>query len=115
MRERIGDARRVVVKLGSNLFFNEAGVIALGRIFLFIEEIGAARLAGRQMIVVSSGAAALGADALKRKSSAAPVRQKQAFSAVGQSCLMNLYEQGVGRGRLPPAQVLFTADDFPDQ
>src|SRR2546426_9216136 len=77
MRERIGDARRVVVKLGSNLFFNEAGVIALGRIFSFIEEIGAARLAGRQMIVVSSGAVALGADALKMKSSTASLRQKQ--------------------------------------
>jgi len=44
MRERIRDAKRVVVKLGSNLFFNEAGVIALGRIFSFIEGIGAARL-----------------------------------------------------------------------
>src|SRR5438034_559763 len=38
MRERIRDARRLVVKLGSNLFFNEAGVIALGRIFSFINE-----------------------------------------------------------------------------
>src|SRR5207247_9750736 len=77
MRERIRDARRLVVKLGSNLFFNEAGVIALGRIFSFIEEIGAARLAGRQIIVVSSGAVALGADALKMKSSTASLRQKQ--------------------------------------
>ena len=63
MRERIRDARRVVVKLGSNLFFNDAGAIALDRIFSFIEDIAAARLAGRQMIVVSSGAVALGAPA----------------------------------------------------
>src|SRR5215813_12100284 len=112
MRERIRDARRLVVKLGSNLFFNDAGVIALGRIFSFIEEIGAARLAGRQIIVVSSGAVALGADALKMKSSTASLRQKQALAAVGQSRLMNLYEQGFAKYGLTPAQVLLTEDDF---
>ena len=61
MRERIRDARRVVIKLGSNLFFNDAGAIALGRIFSFIEDIASATAGGRQMIVVSSGAVALGA------------------------------------------------------
>src|SRR5207249_1317239 len=112
MRERIGDANRVVVKLGSNLFVNEAGVIALGRIFSFIEEIGAARLAGRQMIVVSSGAVALGADTLKLKSSTASLAQKQALAAVGQSRLMNLYEQGFATYGLTAAQVLLTEEDF---
>ena len=112
MRERIRDARRVVVKLGSNLFFNDAGVIALGRIFSFIEDIAAARLAGRQMIVVSSGAVALGADALKMKSATASLAQKQALAAVGQSRLMNLYEQGFGKYGLTAAQVLLTEEDF---
>jgi hypothetical protein len=37
MRERVCEARRIVVKLGSNLFFNDGGAIALGRIFSFIE------------------------------------------------------------------------------
>src|SRR5437660_2271096 len=112
MRERIRDAKRVVVKLGSNLFFNEAGVLALGRIFSFIEEIGAARLAGRQIIVVSSGAVALGADALKMKSSNASLAQKQAMAAIGQSRLMNLYEQGFAKYDLTAAQVLLTEEDF---
>src|SRR5438105_14786279 len=82
MRERVCEAKRIVVKLGSNLFFNESGAIALGRIFSFIEDIAAARLAGRQMIVVSSGAVALGADALKMKSATASLAQKQALAAV---------------------------------
>src|SRR2546428_5927510 len=112
MRDRICEAKRVVVKLGSILFFNDAGAIALGRIFSFIEDIAAARLAGRQMIVVSSGAVALGADALKMKSSTASLRQKQAFAAVGQSRLMNLYEQGFAKYGLTPAQVLLTEEDF---
>src|ERR1051326_3547420 len=112
MRDRIREARRVVVKLGSNLFFNDAGVIALGRIFSFIEDIAAARLAGRQMIVVSSGAVALGADALKMKSATASLAQKQALAAIGQSRLMNLYEQGFAKYGLTAAQVLLTEDDF---
>jgi glutamate 5-kinase len=112
MRERVSEARRVVVKLGSNLFFNEAGAIALGRIFSFIEDLAAARLAGRQMIVVSSGAVALGADALKMKSSTASLAQKQALAAIGQSRLMNLYEQGFGKYGLTAAQVLLTEEDF---
>jgi len=112
MRERVAEARRVVVKLGSNLFFNETAAIALGRIFSFIEDIAAARLAGRQMIVVSSGAVALGADALKMKSSTASLAQKQALAAVGQSRLMNLYEQGFAKYGLTAAQVLLTEEDF---
>jgi glutamate 5-kinase len=112
MRERIRHAKRVVVKLGSNLFFNDAGVIALGRIFSFIEEIASATVAGRQMIVVSSGAVALGADALKIKSATASLAQKQALAAIGQSRLMNLYEQGLAKYGLTAAQVLLTEDDF---
>src|SRR5579862_1251755 len=112
MRERIRDAKRVVVKLGSNLFFNDAGAIALGRIFSFIEDIAAATVAGRQMIVVSSGAVALGADALKVKSATASLAQKQALAAIGQSRLMNLYEQGFAKYGLTAAQVLLTEEDF---
>jgi glutamate 5-kinase len=112
MRERIARAKRVVVKLGSNLFFSEGGTIALGRIFSFIEDIAAARLAGRQIIVVSSGAVALGGDALRMKSSSASLVQKQALAAVGQSRLMNLYEQGFAKYGLTAAQVLLTEEDF---
>src|SRR5437879_9515165 len=112
MRYRIRDAKRVVVKLGSNLFFNNGGHVALGRIFSFIEDIAVASLAGRQMIVVSSGAVALGANALDMKSAPASLRQKQALAAVGQSRLMNLYEQGFAKHGLTPAQILLTEEDF---
>ena len=112
MRDRVCEAKRIVVKLGSNLFFNESGAIALGRIFSFIEDIAASRLSGRQIIVVSSGAVALGADALKMKSATASLAQKQALAAIGQSRLMNLYEQGFAKYGLTAAQVLLTEDDF---
>jgi glutamate 5-kinase len=112
MRDRVRDAKRVVIKLGSSLFFNESGNVALGRVFSFIEDIAEASLAGRQIIVVSSGAVALGSNALKMKSASAMLVQKQAFAAVGQSRLMNLYEQGFAKYGLTPAQVLLTEEDF---
>lgn len=112
MQRNLKDARRVVVKLGSNLFFNANGDLALERIALLIEDIAAARLAGTQIITVSSGAVALGANTLKMKPQSALLAQKQAFAAVGQSRLMNIYEQGFARFGLTPAQVLLTEEDF---
>jgi glutamate 5-kinase len=100
-----------VVKLGSNLFFNGEGTLALARIAALIEDLADAREAGRQILVVSSGAVALGANTLHQKQSELLV-QKQAFAAVGQSRLMNLYEQGFSRHGLIAAQVLLTAEDF---
>src|SRR5437867_7545266 len=112
MRNRIREARRVVVKLGSNLFFNDSGHVALGRIFSFIEDMAEVRLAGRQVIVVSSGAVALGANALEMKPATASLAQKQALAAVGQSRLMNLYEEGFTKYGLHAAQILLTEEDF---
>src|SRR6185295_1200024 len=112
MRNQIKDARRIVIKLGSNLFFNESGDVALGRILSFIEDLAAERLSGRQIIVVSSGAVALGANALKMKSFGALLAQKQAFAAIGQSRLMNLYEQGFAKHGLTAAQILLIEEDF---
>jgi glutamate 5-kinase len=110
MRHRIRDARRVVVKLGSNLFFNGEHTLALDRITALIDDLARSRLAGQQLLVVSSGAVALGESALHRRS--ALLVHKQAFAAVGQSRLMNVYEQGFSRHGLIAAQVLLTSQDF---
>jgi len=106
------DARRIVVKLGSNLFFDSEGNLALDRIASLIEDIARARVAGLQIITVSSGAVALGANVLKMKSQSALLAQKQAFAAVGQSRLMSIYEQGFAKFGLTPAQILLTEEDF---
>ena len=111
MRDRIRKAPRIVVKLGSNLFFNGEGTLALDRIAALIEDLADARESGRQVLVVSSGAVALGASALHQRQTDMLV-QKQAFAAVGQSRLMNLYEQGFAKHGLIAAQVLLTSDDF---
>jgi glutamate 5-kinase len=112
MQRRLKEAKRVVVKLGSNLFFDPNGELALNRISSIIDDLAAARLSGMQIIAVSSGAVALGANTLKMKSQSALLAQKQAFAAVGQSRLMNIYESGFARFGLIPAQILLTEEDF---
>jgi glutamate 5-kinase len=110
MRAKIKDAHRVVVKLGSNLFFNGEGSLALDRVTALIDDLASARLSGKEILVVSSGAVALGATALHRQS--AQLIQKQAFAAVGQSRLMRHYDEGFSKHGLVAAQVLLTSDDF---
>src|SRR5436190_3060721 len=111
-RKNLKNAKRIVVKLGSNLFFNSNGEFALERISSLIEDLAEARLGGLQIITVSSGAVALGANALKMKPQSALLAQKQAFAAVGQSRLMSIYEQGFAKFGLTAAQVLLTEEDF---
>lgn len=118
MRNQIRDARRVVVKLGSNLFFDGSGQLALGRISSLIGDIARAHLAGRQVIVVSSGAVALGENAIKTSQAKLPASslvQKQALAAIGQSRLMNLYEREFATYGITPAQVLLIEEDFSNQ
>lgn len=112
MRQKLAGARRIVAKLGSNLFFDPAGNLALERLSALIQDLASAQLSGRQVIIVSSGAVALGANALNMRPQSALLVQKQAFAAVGQSRLMNLYERGFARHGLTAAQVLLTEEDF---
>lgn len=111
-RHKIKSAKRVVVKLGSNLFFTDSGGLALERVARLIRDLADAHLDGREIIVVSSGAVALGANVLHLKSKGAGIVRKQAFAAVGQSRLMKLYEQEFSKRGLVAAQVLLTSEDF---
>jgi glutamate 5-kinase len=111
-RQQLPAVRRVVVKLGSNLFFDADGNLALDRIRELIDDVATERANGRQIIIVSSGAVALGSSALKMRPHSAMLVQKQAFAAVGQSRLMNLYEQAFSKHSMVTAQILLTEEDF---
>src|SRR5690606_32235363 len=75
----------------------------------------ALRRAGREVLLVSSGAVGLGRDALGLSETPTELAERQACAAVGQSRLMALYEQGFGRLGLTCAQVLLTEGDFDDR
>ena len=106
---------RLVVKVGSSLLVGSEG---LRREWLagLVAEIAAARARGQQVIVVSSGAIALGAARLGLdKSGRGSLADAQAAAAVGQIALAGLWAELLGGHGLTAAQLLLTLDDLEDR
>ena len=110
-REEFINAKRIVIKLGTNIIRNENGEVALARIYSFIEDISKLVKKGKEVILVTSGAVGLGKKKLNLDSTA-DEGVKQACAAIGQSRLMAFYESGFGIYDIPIAQILLTEDDF---
>lgn len=104
-------ARRVVVKVGSSLVVDGASRRpATTWLAGLAQDLAALRSGGRQVVVVSSGAVALGRGRLGLEKNAR-LDEKQAAAAVGQSLLMQAWEAALAGADLTPAQVLLTRDD----
>jgi len=106
------EARRVVVKVGSSLLIDETKGSA-DRDWLDAFAADVARMIGRgqQVLVVSSGAVALGRRRLGLTAKKLDLPQKQASAAAGQSLLMHAWEQAFDPHGITTAQVLLTRDD----
>ena len=110
--KRVAKARRVVVKVGTNVVMRDDGVLALGRLYGLIESVASARRKGKEILIVSSGAVGLGVQRLGLAERPKLLASKQACAAIGQGRLMSVYEQGFEKLGLLTAQVLLTGDDF---
>lgn len=111
-RSRVCAARRVVVKVGTNVVMADDGALALGRLYGLIEAVAAERRRGREMVVVSSGAVGLGAQRLGLTGRPKTLALKQACAAVGQGRLMSIWSEAFEKVGVTAAQVLLTEDDF---
>lgn len=111
-RTALAAARRIVVKVGSNVVIRGDGSPALSRLFALMETLCACRKAGVEVLLVSSGAVGLGLQALGLRRKPAELDFKQACAAVGQGRLMALYQEGFSRLGVEAAQVLLTEEDF---
>jgi len=111
-RPRVGDAHRVVIKLGTNVV-TRGDRFALARVSAAVEAVADLRLDGREPVLVSSGAIGLGARhlGLPRPTS---LGLKQACAAVGQGRLMSLYTQLFEQQGVTAAQVLLADEDLGD-
>src|SRR5215213_1858700 len=111
MREAIVAAQRVVVKVGSSSLTTAAGGIDLGRIRALVDILAGTRLAGRELVLVSSGAIAAGLAPLALRSRPRDLATQQAAASVGQGLLMGYYTALFGAHDLGVGQVLLTVDD----
>ena len=105
-------ARRVVVKIGSAVLAGNDGGLDRARIDALADEIAAQHAAGREMVVVTSGAVAAGVVRLGLAQRPKIIPPKQAAAAVGQIGVMSAYEASFARHGLKVAQVLLTRDDL---
>lgn len=110
-RDKFIDAKRIVIKFGTNVLRGDDGTVSLPRIFSFIEDISRLVKDGREVIVVTSGAVGLGRKRLGLEGTNGTAL-KQACAAIGQSKLMSIYESGFDTYNLVAAQILLTEDDF---
>ncbi len=112
MRQRIlGPVKRVVIKVGSGVLTLDDGLNA-GVMQSLADEIIALRGAGREVILVSSGAIASGLRKVGMRKRPDSVSQQQAMAAVGQSSLMRVWENAFERHGQKVAQILLTRDDL---
>lgn len=107
---------RLVVKIGSSLLVDEAGHIRQTWLAGLIEELVARRAAGQQVLIVSSGAVALGARRLGLPHGGrASLDDAQAAASVGQIALASCYAELLARHQLTAAQILLTLGDLEDR
>jgi glutamate 5-kinase len=115
-RARLAESRRVVVKVGSRVLRGEAARgIDEARLDALCGEVAALRAAGREAIVVTSGAIACGLARLGLERRPGDLPRLQAAAAAGQIALMRLYEEALSRRGLTAAQVLLTHADAADR
>ena len=105
-------ARRVVVKIGSAVLAGTDGGLDRARIDALVDEIAAQHAAGREMVVVTSGAVAAGVVRLGLTQRPKLIPHKQAAAAVGQIGVMSAYETAFARHGIKVAQMLLTHSDL---
>lgn len=115
MKQSQRNYNRIVIKIGSSLFFSEKGGLDKGLFRKIGEQVVALRKEGKEVVLVSSGAIALGMRTLGLKSRPKELAYLQAAAAIGQNALMDNYSSFFKGHNINCAQVLLTWDDFNDR
>jgi len=108
-------ASRLVIKVGSSLVTNEGRGLDHGAVARWAAEIATLTLAGKSIILVSSGAIAEGMQRLGWSTRPRAIHDLQAAAAVGQMGLVQAYETAFAKYGLHTAQVLLTHEDLSDR
>jgi glutamate 5-kinase len=115
VRQELATATLVVVKVGTRVLTRQDGTLDLERIGTLAEQIHKLRRAGRQVVLVSSGAVGAGMSHLGLQTRPTGLAQLQAVAAVGQTKLIEAYDAFFRQHGEHAAQVLLTAEDLGDR
>lgn len=108
----IEQASTVVVKVGTNVLTDSGGRLDQERLQSLADQLQRLRNAGRQVVLVSSGAIGAGMGRLQLDGRPVDLPHLQACAAIGQSFLMRAYQECLDKHGVTAAQILLTAGDF---
>jgi glutamate 5-kinase len=108
----LAEARRLIVKIGSALLVDEpSGEIRRAWLDALVEDVVRCRRRGQEVLLVSSGAVAVGRRHLGLVGRPLRLEEKQAAAATGQIRLAHAYQEALARHGVTVAQILLTPDD----
>ncbi|MCQ2914522.1 MAG: glutamate 5-kinase [Alphaproteobacteria bacterium] len=112
MKNILKTAKTIVIKIGSSTIVNEkTGQVKSTWLNSLADDIRSFRDMGRNVVIVTSGAGAIGRNVLGLPSGKIPLQQKQAAASVGQIKLCQIYSDVLSERNLKTAQVLLTLED----
>ncbi|MBN1257763.1 MAG: glutamate 5-kinase [Planctomycetes bacterium] len=114
-RAKLAAAKRIVVKIGSRLLTDDQTGVNQKRIDSIASQVAALQQAGREVILVSSGAIAAGIYRLQLASKPTELGMLQAVAAIGQGKLMRYYAEAFAKYEIPVGQMLLTRDGLDDR
>ena len=116
MTDPLASAKLIVVKIGSSLLVDaKAGTLRRDWLKSLCADVANLNREGKQVVLVSSGAIALGRRVLKLKSGPLRLEESQAAAAAGQVRLAGAYAEMLKGENIAAAQVLLTLDDTEDR
>ncbi len=114
-REGLNDKKRIIVKIGSScITHSETGALNLTKLEILVRELCDLKNTGKDVILVSSGAIAVGRQVIGFHHRPKNVAEKQACAAIGQAQLMMIYQKLFGEYGHQAAQVLMTKNTMVD-
>jgi len=115
LRDVIKDKKRIVIKVGSSsLQHSETNGLDLVKLDVLVREICDLKNQGKEIVLVSSGAIAVGRRAVHLQNNDNPIAVKQACAAIGQARLMMVYQKLFSEYNHIAAQVLLTKNTIVD-
>lgn len=112
MKHTNKEPNRIVVKVGTSSLVDETGALDSAKMGELVRQLAEVKNGGKDVVLVSSGAIRAGMERLGMTERPKTIPEKQASAAVGQSALMQTYNELFGKSGVIPAQVLLTREDF---
>ena len=112
--DELKNTKRVVVKVGTSTLTHDTGHINLQRVETLVRVLADLRNSGKEVVLVTSGAVGVGRGKIGFSDSGHGTKEKQAYSAIGQSELMGIYGRLFSEYGCSVAQILLTKNVLED-